>query len=420
MPSRALSRAAALDATLARNPDTTKGPLYGLPVSIKSHIGIAGHHIPSGYVALWSKVAPADALVVQILERAGAVVHARTTEPQSMMQLECASNLYGRTTNPHNTSLSSGGSSGGEAALVAMRGSLLGVGSDVGGSIRVPAAACGVYGLKPTAFRVPTRGWSSTPPGADPIPTVLGPMCVSLSGVELFMKTVLDAQPWLQEPSLVPMPWREDVKVRPTKDKRLRFGIMRHDGVVTPHPPVSRVLNEFAARIATLENVEVVDVKPYKHDEAWAIVSSLYFTDGGRADIDLMEQSGEPMLPLTEWIIKQNPCVKTLTREELEYWLEEREEFRLEYSDHWNKTGVWDEAIGRWEGCVDAFVCPVAPWVATAHGTAKYWTYTAIWNLLDYPALAFPAGRANQEEDALEQDKRFLSQLDRETWNMCE
>ncbi|RFU78890.1 amidase [Trichoderma arundinaceum] len=357
---RAISHAIELDNHLLKY-SLPLGPLHGLPVSIKSHIGIAHRPLASGYCALFhSFPRPVmDALVVQIITRAGAIVHARTTEPQSMMQLECASNLYGVTTNPYShILLSSGGSSGGEGALIALRGSVLGIGSDVGGSIRVPAAACGIYGFKPTAFRVPTTGWSSTLPGADPVVTVLGPMSVNLEGIEMLMKVVAAAEPWLAN---------------------------------------------FTA---------------YKRDEGWAVVSSLYFTDGGEADITVMSKSGEPLLPLTKWIIKENPGVKNLSRDELEYWLEEREEFRTEYLQHWNKTGYWNEAEGKWTNTVDAIICPVAPGVATKHNTAKYWAYTAVWNLLDYPALAFPAGITDKTVDIKENRRKYMSGLDKDNWQL--
>ena len=420
LPDRSATRAAELDSHLAAT-GRPVGPLHGLPISVKSHIGIRDCRVAAGYVAWYedpAHIAARDALVVQCLERAGAIMHARTTEPQSMMQLECASNLYGRTLNPSNTRLSSGGSSGGEAALLASRGSVLGVGSDVGGSIRVPAAACGVYGLKPTAFRVPTTGWSSTPPGADPIPTVLGPMSHSLEGVEMFMDVVLAAEPWKVEPALVPLPWRA-VNIAPNPARPLRVGIATHDGVVVPHPPLARVLKYLSEKMASLAHVEVVDFPLYKLDEAWAIASSLYFTDGGEADVAVMAQSGEPMLPLVKWIMKENPGVKKLTREELEYWLEEREEYRIEYAEHWNRTGRWDEATGGWVGTVDALICPVAPAVATRHDTAKYWAYSAVWNLLDYPALAFPVGRADKEKDVGGDRKRYKGFQDQENWELC-
>ncbi|KAH8899771.1 amidase [Thozetella sp. PMI_491] len=414
LASRARDRADALDVSFRASGPT--GPLHGIPISVKSHIGIAGRHMPSGYAALWHKVPSRDALVVRILEQAGAVVHARTTEPQSMMQLECVSNLYGTTLNPYNKNMSSGGSSGGEAALIALGGSPLGIGSDVGGSIRVPAAACGIYGLKPTANRVPTTGWSSTPPGADPIQTVLGPMSNSLTGIDMFMRAVLAAEPWIEEPVLVPLPWR-DVELVPSSNRPLRIGIMWHDAVVLPHPPITRAMEELARKLKLVPNLQVVDFPAYKHDEAWAIVSSLYFTDGGKADRDMMAATGEPMMPLTEWIMG-NPGVKNLSREELEYWLEEREEYRLEYAKAWNETGKWDEKTSRWTEVVDAVICPVGPGTANWHGTAKYWTYSAVWNLLDYPALAFPAGKVDKMVDTLPERSSYMSDSDEENWQL--
>jgi Asp-tRNA(Asn)/Glu-tRNA(Gln) amidotransferase A subunit family amidase len=111
------------------------GPLHGLPISVKEHIGMAGLRLHAGYVAWWDNAPAAqDALLLQILRRAGAVFHARTAEPQGMMQLETDSNLYGTTACPWNRALSAGGSSGGEGALVGVGGSCLGIGTDVGGA----------------------------------------------------------------------------------------------------------------------------------------------------------------------------------------------------------------------------------------------------------------------------------------------
>jgi Asp-tRNA(Asn)/Glu-tRNA(Gln) amidotransferase A subunit family amidase len=95
-----------------------------------------GLGLNAGYVAWWGKVAEEDAHILQILWRAGAVFHARTTQPQSMMHLETNSNLYGVTVNPYNNDVSAGGSSGGEGALIGLRGSCLGIGTDIGGKQR--------------------------------------------------------------------------------------------------------------------------------------------------------------------------------------------------------------------------------------------------------------------------------------------
>lgn len=418
LPEKALSRAAFLDNYLKQN-GKPLGPLHGLPISVKEHIGMKGLGLNAGYVAWWGKTAPEDARVLQILSRAGAVFHARTTQPQTLMHLETDSNLYGVTVNPYNTDLSAGGSSGGEGALVGARGSCLGIGTDIGGSIRNPAACNGIYGLKPTAFRTPTDGWSSTAPGADPIATVIGPLSTSLEGIKLFMKTILSAKPWLHEPALIPTSWNDSYHISPQQP--LKIAIMWNDEVVQPHPPITRALNIMAARLATVDNITVVDWKPHLHDEAWAIISSLYFTDGGAEDAAIMAQSGEPWRPLTEWIIKENPCVKRLKMKELWYWLEEREAYRSEYAKVWNDTATTkDEETGELGGMVDAIICPVGPSVATRHNTAKYWSYTSQWNLLDYPALSFPVCKVEKGVDSSSEQRRskFFGDLDKENWKL--
>lgn len=148
----ALARAAELDAHLAETGNVV-GPLHGVPVSIKDHILIEGEDTSTGYIS-WAgrTVSKRDACIVQILRAAGAVIYVKTANPQSLLcellisaperhsphgssGLETSNNIYGYTTNPFNRDLSPGGSSGGEGALIACRGSLLGIGTDIGGSI---------------------------------------------------------------------------------------------------------------------------------------------------------------------------------------------------------------------------------------------------------------------------------------------
>lgn len=230
----------------------------------------------------------------------------------------------------------------------------------------------------------------------------------------MFMSAVLAAEPWLREPALVPLPWRQF-----EMPKKLRIGIMHDDGIVKPHPPISRTLKMLEERLRDLPDAQVVPFEAYKHDEAWAITSSLYYTDGGSSDLQILRDSGEPLRPLTKWMITENPCVKSLTRAQLEYWMEEREEFRMEYNDHWNATGTSNQETGKFEDVVDVLLCPVAPWIASRHDTAKYWSYTSIWNLLDWPALVAPVGVADKTRD-VERRSQFWSDIDGEIWRMCE
>ncbi|KAF2715366.1 amidase [Pleomassaria siparia CBS 279.74] len=400
LPSLAMERARELDAYYQTHGKPI-GPLHGLPISVKEHIGLEGLRCTTGYVSHWENICKEDAHIIQLLYKAGAVFHARTTIPQTMMHLETDSNLYGVTVNPYNSNLTSGGSSGGEGALISLRGSCLGIGSDVGGSIRSPAANCGIYGLKPTAFRIPTDGYGYMMAGADTVESVLGPLSTSLSGLKIFMKTIINTQPWLNEPALIPIPWCDDIQL--PSDRPLRIGVIWHDGVVRPHPPITRAMKLVASRMKD-SGIEIIDFTPHLHDEAWAILSSLYFTDGGASEAETMEASGEPWRDLSKWIIKDNACVKKLSVGELSYWLEEREAYRKEYALHWNRLGV------------DAVLCPVGPGVAPKHNTAKYWGYTSQWNLLDYPGVVFPVCKVDKEKDIDGGVFESMSGLDDENW----
>lgn len=211
LPERSLQRAADLDKYYAQHGKPI-GPLHGLPISVKEHIAMKDLDLNAGFVSWVGNVAPDDGLILKLLWNAGCVFHARTTEPQTLMHLETSSNIYGVTLNPYNTNLTSGGSSGGEGALLGIRGSCLGIGTDIGGSIRSPAANQGLFGFKPTSYRLPLDGFAATMLGQEQIVPVVGPLSTSLEGIKIFMETLIDQKPWLYEPSLVPMPWKDSTQ----------------------------------------------------------------------------------------------------------------------------------------------------------------------------------------------------------------
>lgn len=269
LPERAIVRAKLLDEYYKEHGKPI-GPLHGLPISVKEHIGMKDLTLNAGFISWWDKKGEDDAHVLKILWNAGCVFYARTTEPQTLMHLETSSNLYGATTNPFNGQLTSGGSSGGEGALIGMRGSCLGLGTDIGGSIRSPAANCGLYGLRPSSYRIPVEGWSATMGGQEQVVAVLGPLSTSLDGVKMFMKTVIGANPWLKEPSLIPIPWRdhESWLGASSGGKKIKIAVMWDDRVVRPHPPITRALLEVVEKLREIEAVELVEWEPYAHDEA--------------------------------------------------------------------------------------------------------------------------------------------------------
>ena len=407
LPNIALERAAYLDAHLKEHGKLI-GPLHGLPISVKEHIDFKGLAVNAGFIAWHDRIAKANAHILDILLDAGAVLYARTTQPQTLMHLETSSNFYGATVNPFNRNLTSGGSSGGEGALVGMRGSCLGIGTDIGGSIRSPAANNGVYGLRPTSYRLPMEGLSATMLGQEQIVAVIGPLSTHLSGIKLFMQTLIDAKPWIREPSLIPLPWRTNpqLPVLASGEKKLKIGLLLDDGVVRPHPPVLRALNAMADRLRSVPGIEIVPWAPYKHDLAWNIISSMYFCDGGAEETAAIAASGEPWLPLSNFILRENPNVRHLSIREVWDWTLKRDEYRKEYSLLWEKQGI------------DVLLCPVGPGAAPLLGCARYWGYTAQWNLLDYPALVSPVTRVGEEDVEVEYEPR--NEADKYNHKLCE
>ena len=152
--------------------------------------------------------------------------------------LETVSNLWGRTLNPSNTLLCAGGSSGGEGALLGTLASPLGIGSDIGGSIRAPSAFNGLYGFKPTAGRLSAAGNNSTIPGQIGVLATVGPMGRSVRDLKLLCEVASADEPWFKDPKTFFKPW-----VSATAPKRLTLGVMWWDGIVMPHPPLRRAMS---------------------------------------------------------------------------------------------------------------------------------------------------------------------------------
>ncbi|KAJ5156795.1 hypothetical protein N7492_009598 [Penicillium capsulatum] len=378
------------------------GPLHGVPISVKEHIGFKDKTCNTGYVAWIDNVTTEDALLLQLLAKAGAVFHVRTNQPQALMHLCCSNNITGATLNPHNRTLTPGGSSGGEGASMGFRCAPLGIGTDIGGSIRCPAAFCGSYGFKPTAMRNPMTGIKVAAIGQESIHGVVGPMSSrSLDDLELFQKAVLDQEPWETETSLVPLPWKT---VAPTRD--MTVAIMWGDGIVRPHPPVVRALQLAKGKLVAA-GIKVIDWEPYKHDHGWEIISALYYPDAAGLQRQMLRDSGEPARPLSEWVFSFGRATP-LTHHETWALQHQRDVYRDEYQALLKRRGV------------DFILSPAYPAAAAVMGESHYWNYTAIWNVLDLPSAVFPSGlTVDSKLDALtEKDKNYKprSKVDEREW----
>lgn len=175
---------------LALLPPEERGPLHGLPLSVKECFLLAGYDSTIGMGKLIGLKSPKDCSVIEMLKAQGAVPFCLTNVPQTMVSFGCSNPVYGTTKNPHKLDRTPGGSSGGEGALLAAGGSILGLGSDLGGSVRVPAHMSGVCGLKPTSGRIFEGGrrggvGSGGPVVRNGVYGVSGFMSSSVKGLEV-------------------------------------------------------------------------------------------------------------------------------------------------------------------------------------------------------------------------------------------
>ena len=156
--------------------------------------------------------------------------YVKTNLPITLLSFESANDVWGRTLNPHNPKYSPGGSTGGESALLAFGGSRIGVGSDVAGSVRVPAHWSGIYALRCSVGRWPKMGTNPAMPGQEGIPAVYSPMARTLDDLMYFSRSVLSMNPWEYDHTVHPIPWRRDHEEDAQSKRSLRFGVMRTDG----------------------------------------------------------------------------------------------------------------------------------------------------------------------------------------------
>ncbi|KAH0838330.1 general amidase [Lanmaoa asiatica] len=413
---RALARAAELDEALKKTGKVV-GPLHGLPISLKDQLCVKGLETTMGYVSWIGKYAEKNAVLVDILEECGAVPFVRTNIPQTLMWPETFNNIFGRTTNPHNRSLTCGGSSGGEGALVALRGSTIGVGSDIGGSVRIPSAFCGLYGLRPSYGRVPYGGAVNSLEGQDSVLSVFGPITNSILGLKTFMEAVIKAKPWLKDPLAVRKKWDEDeyqLKDR-NNGQKLCFAIMWDDSVCVPHPPITRALKQVQAALAKAGHNGALTFMQFHHILFSDLLCSHYMIS--RLPPQRAESQLSPtMAPGGNDANTANfrPKIGGTTAYQLWQVQKTRSDLRATYLEHWNNT-VASTGTGR---PVDAIICPAAPYAAPPHGQNRYANYTTVWNALDYTASIFPVTTVDPIVDVKQPRESFTGALDQAIYEM--
>jgi len=219
------------------------GALHGVPVTIKECFFVESTYCCLGVEGLKNRQSDRDGVMVQRLKDAGAVVLGKTNVPQMMLWHECVNPVYGRTNNPWRIDRTPGGSSGGEAAILAAGGSYLGLGNDLGGSLRVPAHFSGIYSLKPTNGMLTRRGSRGNFKGMEAMLAQPGPMGHCVADLECMLQVMIGdlTQVQMLEQSPVGL---QDI---PDSVDGLRVGVVEDDGFFTPSPAIQRSVREAAA-----------------------------------------------------------------------------------------------------------------------------------------------------------------------------
>jgi amidase len=370
---RALQRAKFLDEYL-KTKKKPVGPLHGLPISLKDTFNYEGIPSTIGYISfLKHPPATENSALVDILLDQGAVLYVKTNLPQTIMTADTENNIFGRTLNPLNLSLTAGGSSGGEGALVAFRGSPLGVGTDIGGSIRMPASCCGIYGFKPTSNRIPYAGQKSqTVRGYTPILACAGPLCTSFDDVDLFMEAVIGAKAHDYDGAVDGVPWRP-IAPGEGQEEKLTIGVLAEDPMFPLHPPIRRALSDAAAKLEAAGHriVHILQEPKYSTSTSYDLISKYFAVDPTSMILQNIKDGGEPMV---RSVAQKSLFGTSKPRNDttvLELGALNRQ--RDAIIDEWRKVWVKNK--------LDVLLAPPSQNTAVEHDTYNVVPYTKMWNL---------------------------------------
>ncbi len=376
-------------ATLADDAIAAKaslGPLHGVPITIKSSIDVAGLACEAGTRLRQGYVAGADAPLVSRLKSAGAIVLGNTTVPEFLMAWETDSALHGRTNSPWDLTRTPGGSSGGEAAAIASCCSAGGIGSDGGGSIRVPAHFSGICGLKPTPGRVPATGHFPASVGPFAMLGVVGPMARTTADLSLLFGAI--AGPDNGDPNAAPVPLQ---RFDHEELLRTRIGYFEDNGRA-PITAETRSAVQRGVQALRDQGFTVEAFVPEGIDEALRLWRVL-FVDGGAALLRQAYKGREhDMHSIVAELLRLAEQDPPLTADSLMDVLFRRDVLRSRFLAQMERYPI--------------LLCPVSAIPAFRHGerswtvcgqTVQYleaFSYSQCFNLLGNPATVVPMGHS--------------------------
>nr|XP_039261261.1 fatty-acid amide hydrolase 1-like isoform X1 [Styela clava] len=400
--------------TTAENLDSKNAfdlPLYNVPVTLKECFQTKGSASTVGISKFLDNIATEDCVLVKVLKHCGAVPFAKTNLPQMMLSFEASNPIYGETSHPLNPKFGPGGSSSGEGCIIAAGGSVLGFGTDTGGSIRIPGHICGICSFKPTMNRLSQSGIIG-PNAMAALATSAGPMARDIDTIVMAMRALCCEKMFELDPHVVPIKFRDQMY---TNKKPLRIGYFDDDGYMKPIPACQRAIK------ITKESLEeaghtLVPYKPYEK----LIMEDLNcagFADGGESFMELLENDAVDVsiklyhsIWTTPWIFRKIYAYflsfkypRIAKNYEAYYGKGDttvNKLWKMRGKIEQYKSEFWKEWREKYK--IDALICPVSPIVASPKGNLSNLTamgsYTAVFNLVNGPAGTVPVTRVTQED----------------------
>jgi fatty acid amide hydrolase len=389
------------------------GPLAGVPITIKDCFDVAGTTATLGMSHLADNFSQLDSPLVRRLRAAGAIIVGKTNVPQGMMLHECANPVFGRTRHPLRKNRSPGGSSGGEAAAVASFCSAIGLGSDLGGSIRQPAHSCGLFGIKPTSDRLTLVGSHVAQEALFGITMQAGPLARCTDDLDLMLRALTDFTHIPRQTDEVDRPWPD---FRAVDTQGLRIAWWNDDGYFAPAPAIARATRE-AGEYLVRNGVEVVTVEPPEIDRAMRLFLGLIGADGLRSmreaaghdklDWEVRRQmwlgriSGWPRRLLGRVLdLSGQPTLGKLLASTGPRTASEIAAMQADMNDY--RATFWESLEQATGGPVDAVLTPPHALVALRHGSGldllPAASYAYLPNLLGAPAGVAPWTMVREDE----------------------
>ena len=352
------------------------GPLHGVPMTVKDSFDTAGMISTAGTIGRKAFVPARDATAVARLRNAGAILLGKTNCAELTLSYETDNLVYGRTNNPYDLARTSGGSSGGAAAILAASGSPLDLGSDTGGSIRVPSHFCGTAGLKPTSGRVPRTGHIIPSDGVFQFFTQVGPMARYVEDLALVLP-ILVGPDW-RDPFMVPAPIGTS---SPVNLGQLRIAAYADNGIYPASKDTVRVMSD-AEKALIQAGCSVAQARPEELARVYALGNKLWRLAGSSMVRRLLAEAGTKTVsePLRGWL-------KPATSVPADEWtdlLEQLDRSRAKMLSFFENY--------------DAIVCPPCAFPAPLHGATlkedldAAFSYSEVYNYVGWPAVVVRCG----------------------------